>query len=227
MKKLLSLVFLLTGLNLHAQVAVNTDGTAPDNSAMLDVKSTSQGMLVPRMTTAERLAIATRAAGLLVFDNTTNSFWFWGTAAWQEITTGSTGWNVTGNSGTDTTVNFIGTTDNVPLAFRVNNQVAGKIDPVSGNTSLGYQSLVLNTTGINNVALGASALYSNVSEPSIPPLASIRCTTASREASIPGSVHGAFNSQPAITTRPPGLRPFVSTRPAITTPPWDTKPWGG
>ena len=185
MKKLLSLVFLLTGLNLHAQVAVNTDGTAPDNSAMLDVKSTSQGMLVPRMTTAERLAIATRAAGLLVFDNTTNSFWFWGTAAWQEITTGSTGWNVTGNSGTDTTVNFIGTTDNVPLAFRVNNQVAGKIDPVSGNTSLGYQSLVLNTTGINNVALGASALYSNVSG---------TFNTAVGINSLYNSISGSFNT---------------------------------
>ncbi|MBK6966740.1 MAG: hypothetical protein IPH20_23290 [Bacteroidales bacterium] len=52
-------------------VAISTDASAPDNSAMLDVKSTNRGMLVPRMTTAQRTAIATPASGLLVFDNTT------------------------------------------------------------------------------------------------------------------------------------------------------------
>jgi hypothetical protein len=163
MKNLLFILLFFYAAGISAQVAVNTDGSLPDNSAMLDIKSTTKGMLVPRMTTAQRTAIATPAAGLLVFDNSTNSFWFYGAAAWKEITTGSSGWNVTGNSGTDTTVNFIGTTDNLPLAFRVNNQASGKIDPVLSNTALGYQSLVLNTTGNSNVALGASTLYNNVS----------------------------------------------------------------
>ncbi|MFZ4706605.1 MAG: hypothetical protein ACOYMF_11420 [Bacteroidales bacterium] len=114
MKNLLFLVFLAFVITSNAQVAINTDGSLPDNSSMLDVKSSSKGMLVPRMTTAQRTAIVSPAAGLLVFDNTTNSFWFYGAAAWKEITTGSNGWNLNGNSGTDTTVNFIGTTDNMP-----------------------------------------------------------------------------------------------------------------
>jgi hypothetical protein len=75
MKKLLFLLFVISGLNLSAQVAINSDGTAPDNSAMLDVKSTTAGMLVPRMTTIQRNAIASPAPGLLVFC-TDNNFYY-------------------------------------------------------------------------------------------------------------------------------------------------------
>ncbi len=51
----------------HAQsVAVNTDGAAADNSAILDVKSTAKGLLVPRMTDTQRTGISNPATGLLV-----------------------------------------------------------------------------------------------------------------------------------------------------------------
>jgi hypothetical protein len=42
MKNLIFLLFLAIGITLNAQVAVNTDGRAPNNSAMLDVKSTTK-----------------------------------------------------------------------------------------------------------------------------------------------------------------------------------------
>lgn len=51
---------------LHAQVGINT--TTPDASAALDIVSTNKGVLIPRVTTAQRLAIATPAPGLLVYD---------------------------------------------------------------------------------------------------------------------------------------------------------------
>ena len=61
-------------------------GTAtPNNAAMLDVQSTSKGMLIPRMTSAQRAAINPAPAGLLVFDNTTGSFWFKGANSWIEL----------------------------------------------------------------------------------------------------------------------------------------------
>ena len=67
-KKLHSiLLFLLITSISNAQVAITTDNTAPDNSAMLDVKSTSKGMLIPRMTTIQRNAILSPAKGLMVF----------------------------------------------------------------------------------------------------------------------------------------------------------------
>ncbi len=48
-------------------VGINADGSAPDNSAMLDVKSTSKGFLPPRMTMTERDAISSPINGLIVF----------------------------------------------------------------------------------------------------------------------------------------------------------------
>ena len=86
-------------VQLRAQVAVNTDSTNPDPSAMLDVKSTTRGMLVPRMTSAQRTAIVTPAAGLLVFDSTTQSFWFYSAGSWVELTDqGSLQWTPNGSA---------------------------------------------------------------------------------------------------------------------------------
>src|SRR5450631_1512426 len=129
MKNRFLLLLLLMGiaqLKLAAQnIGINSSGSLPDPSAMLDVNATNKGMLVPRMTTAQRVAITTPASGLLVFDNTTTSFWFYAASAWKEITTGSNGWNITGNTGTDTAVHFIGTTDDKPFRFRLNDIWAG------------------------------------------------------------------------------------------------------
>ena len=66
-------------------LGVNEDGSSPDASAILDVKSTSKGMLVPRMTTEQRGNIASPAHGLLVFDTATQSFWFYNGSQWEEL----------------------------------------------------------------------------------------------------------------------------------------------
>jgi len=62
----------------------NGSGTV-NYSAMLDISSTQRGVLIPRMSATQRNAIAGPATGLMVFDNTTNSFWFYGGSAWREI----------------------------------------------------------------------------------------------------------------------------------------------
>ena len=69
-------------------------------------------------------------------------------------------WSTLGNSATNPTSNFIGTTDNLALNFRVNNQPSGTIDQLLFNTALGYQSLVSLTSGTMNTALGYRALNS-------------------------------------------------------------------
>jgi uncharacterized protein (TIGR02145 family) len=72
MKKL-TLLFLaisfITAYHLNAQggVSINEDGSAADGSAMLDVKSTDKGLLPPRMTAAQRDAISSPAAGLIIW----------------------------------------------------------------------------------------------------------------------------------------------------------------
>ncbi len=89
----LTTLLVVLSLGLFAQVGINNDDSDPDGSAMLDVKSTDKGMLVPRMTTAQRTAISSPATGLLVFDSTTGGFWFYNGAVWEDLssTIGSTG----------------------------------------------------------------------------------------------------------------------------------------
>jgi hypothetical protein len=60
-------MLLLISRMLYSQVSITNDGTTPDNSAMLDVKSTTKGMLVPRMTQSERNCIPSPATGLIVY----------------------------------------------------------------------------------------------------------------------------------------------------------------
>lgn len=64
---LLFVTMLLLGIQSYAQtgVSINTSGAEPDTSAMLDVSSTVKGLLVPRMTQAQRTAIATQKLPLL------------------------------------------------------------------------------------------------------------------------------------------------------------------
>src|SRR5207248_10201277 len=73
---------------------------------------------------------------------------------------GSVGWLLTGNAGTNPASHFIGTTDDQPLKFRVNNLASGEINS-GGTTALGYQALFSNTTGNYNTAHGYQALFSN------------------------------------------------------------------
>ncbi|MEZ4966525.1 MAG: tail fiber domain-containing protein [Saprospiraceae bacterium] len=188
MKKSIAIMlfYLLLGFNIQAQVSITPDNTDPDPSAMLDVKSTDKGMLIPRMTSAQRIAIGNPAIGLLVFDETTGGFWFYNGSGWQDLSVdadsdpanelqnfsgvlaqgndaGGAGitnlgavsaasfsgdgsgltnlppgnnWGLEGNSGTSESVNFIGTTDNVPLNFRTNNKTAFRLIPNNNSPNI-------------------------------------------------------------------------------------------
>lgn len=62
-----------------AQIGINT--TSPDASSALDITSTSQGFLVPRMTTAQKNVIVSPANGLLVFDTDLKGYSYYDLAA--------------------------------------------------------------------------------------------------------------------------------------------------
>src|SRR5690554_142620 len=160
---------------IHAQVGIGT--TTPHESSILDVESTDKGILIPRLTTAERDAIAPPAdgRGLLVYNTDTSTFWYFDGAIWIELKTDFEGWLLEGNAGTNPATNFLGTTDDQPLNFRVNDIRAGHISAdniffgmSSGvavnhngyhNTVVGHQALMQNINGKRNVALGYQTLY--------------------------------------------------------------------
>ncbi len=71
--------------NAAAQNNVGIGTGSPHSSALLDISSTGKGMLIPRMTTVQRTAIASPANGLMVYDITTNSFWYYNGSSWTGI----------------------------------------------------------------------------------------------------------------------------------------------
>ena len=62
--------------------------STPSASALLELSSTTKGMLVPRMTTTQRDAVASPATGLMVYNTTTNAFNFYNGASWTAVGSG-------------------------------------------------------------------------------------------------------------------------------------------
>ena len=162
--------------NAHGQnIGIGT--LHPDPSAALDISSPNKGMLIPRLNSSAIAAIARPARGLLVYDSSNNQLKVnMGTPStpnWQNVIAGSN-WQISGNTGIDTAIHFIGTTDAQPLWFRINGRPAGMIenDTANGNaeaaTYLGYGAgrLISNrgtpTASIANTAFGYEALDSNL-----------------------------------------------------------------
>ncbi len=86
-KIITALVFVMSiTANLSAQVGIGT--SSPDASAALDITASDKGLLIPRMTTAQRMAITAPANSLMVFDTDTNSQWLYVDSAWVESKAG-------------------------------------------------------------------------------------------------------------------------------------------
>jgi len=124
--------------NYFAQsIGINSVGTLPNSSALLDVDAAptnDKGVLIPRIAlTATNnnspigIGVAT---SLLVYNTATVNdvfpgFYYWNGTQWiRFINSGNSSggdWALLGNSGTNPTTNFLGTTDNQDLVFRTNN----------------------------------------------------------------------------------------------------------
>jgi len=75
--------------NLYSQVGINTDGSAPAGSSMLDIKSTSAGLLIPRMTETQRNAIGSPATGLIIYQTDgTSGFYYYNGTVWTAVSGG-------------------------------------------------------------------------------------------------------------------------------------------
>lgn len=157
----LAIVLFTTG-KLNAQNTFPTTGSAgigtatPVASSILEVKSTTKGMLTPRMTTAQRNAIASPAVGLLIYQTDgAQGFYYYSGTSWTATN------KVNGldnniliglNAGAATTSSY-----NVAIG-----KAALKTNTTgSYNVIIGDSSSYANTTGTFNIAIGAKALYAN------------------------------------------------------------------
>lgn len=139
--------------------------TKPDQSAVLDISSSTKGLLMPRMSLQQRNSIQNPAQGLVVYQTDfLSGFYFYDGVEWKTMTTQNSvagvdgDWTLQGNAGTNGSTDFIGTTDGSPLVFKVNNRRSGFIDPnATGNAFFGYETALL-VSGAQNTGVGSQSL---------------------------------------------------------------------
>lgn len=143
-KELLIFVLLISfsflQLNAQQNVSISDVNSTPEASSVLDVSSTTKGMLIPRVALTATNAASpitlpqtsllvynTATAGIIPNNVTPGYYYNSGTPTvpnWSRLndspTTG-TEWKLLGNAGTNATTNFLGTTDNIDLVFKTNN----------------------------------------------------------------------------------------------------------
>lgn len=81
----LAFFLLISGVSMAQGIGINEDSSTPDPSAILDVSSTSKGLLIPRMTSTERQNISSAATGLMVYDSEFESLFFYDGSSWQPL----------------------------------------------------------------------------------------------------------------------------------------------
>lgn len=127
------IAFLTINTETFAQVGIGT--LTPDVSSMIDMTSTTKGMLAPRMTTAQKNAITTPASGLLVYDTTLGKFSYYTGSAWVTMEA---------NTGRDNYV-LVKTLADFPAPVSgVITLVAGTMYEINGTINLGANSINLN-----------------------------------------------------------------------------------
>jgi hypothetical protein len=132
MKNFLVILLLFIWVDVcHAQnVAINATGSSPDTSAMLDISSSSKGLLIPQIslsTLTDAATIAVPAHSLLVYNTNASlsggkGYYYnsgtTGSPVWVKLSTSGTEWQLTGNTGTNPATDYIGTTDSTNLLIK-------------------------------------------------------------------------------------------------------------
>ncbi len=184
------LIICTVGLSslLDAQVAINETGNTANSESILDINSSTKGLLIPRMTTAQRTTFTTGLGltekSMLIFDTDLNIFYFWNGTSFTEINSGNIDkiQNTAGNSVVKLTTSSGSDVVDIKLEntdfFRfqqgglemLNNgksvflgETAGQNDDFTDNENVfvGYGAGSSNTSGFYNIATGYDALRDN------------------------------------------------------------------
>ena len=85
MKLYVLVIALLAAAGSNAQVAINTDGSAADANAILDVKSFNKGMLIPRTSITSINSMLTARNGTIIFDTTYQRLRIRNEGVWRDV----------------------------------------------------------------------------------------------------------------------------------------------
>jgi trimeric autotransporter adhesin len=164
-------ICLLFTNSVLAQVKIGNTPTTINSNSLLELETTNKGLLLPRIAltgTASASPLSAHVAGMSVYNTATVSdvtpgYYYDDGTKWLKLGASSNSWNIAGNAGTSATTNFLGTTDDIPLSFRVNNINAGKITNTLNNVFFGIYSGNAITTGTSNSGLGSYSMFNNTS----------------------------------------------------------------
>jgi hypothetical protein len=157
------LLFLICpGIIMSQNISISENGTTqPDASAMLDIVSTSKGLLIPRVSltsTSSASPVTNPATSLLVYNQNVVSdvvkgFYYWDGTKWVPV--GRVGWELSGNDITSATSSFLGTTSNHDLVFKTNNTEKVRILK-TGEVGIGTSSPNEKLVVFGNVKAGST-----------------------------------------------------------------------
>lgn len=121
---ILFFTLLISGIAANAQLKIGDNPTTIQKSSVLELESTRQGLLLPRLADTTAINALTPPDGMIIFLNSDKSLRLRSNGSWRKIadlSEASANWSLTGNSGTDSTLNFIGTIDGKPLVMKTSN----------------------------------------------------------------------------------------------------------
>ena len=140
---------------------IGINNTSPDASALLDMSSTSRGVLIPRMTTTQRDAITTPATGLQIYNTTTNALNYYNGTAWSAGSVPFSGFVAADKTNTIDNLNFAQVWDwstastQTGLAMNFNGLTSGKgLELASSATGFNGALSSISLTGSNALNTG-------------------------------------------------------------------------
>ncbi|HUC81373.1 MAG TPA: hypothetical protein VMR70_10680 [Flavisolibacter sp.] len=159
------LAFLLVTTLTNAQLKVGDNPTSIQKSSILELESSRQGLLLPRLADTTQINALNPPDGMIIYLNADNSLRLRSNGSWKKIAdmgAASANWSLNGNSGTNPSSNFIGTVDGQPLVIRTNNNERLRVD-ANGNVGIGTNAPTakLNVDGsvkFENLANGTNEL---------------------------------------------------------------------
>jgi hypothetical protein len=101
MKHFFIAILLFTTVKANAQVGIGNGTVIPHPTAALEIKDTARGLLIPRMSMAQRTAITNPAEALMVYQtDSTKGFWYYNGAEWKNVATVTNNINLTAGKNT-------------------------------------------------------------------------------------------------------------------------------
>jgi hypothetical protein len=144
--------------NTNFTLGIGTNN--PNASSILDLSSTTDGILIPRMTATQRTAISSPATGLLVYQTDSDAgFWFYDGATWRQMAFIGPNGGITRSYGHWSNYNLNGIATTNAWAKYVFSSTVGNSDmlasyDVSENT--GNSRIIVSTTGIYQISITIS-----------------------------------------------------------------------